>query len=75
MSKKDEALQEAEEKAESKVGTNALSVYRVDAKNGVETYERTYSVEVHGEDFKKLAEMRASKIGGKVYKAKPNEKA
>ena len=49
--------------AEKKVGAKALAVYTI--KN---QYIRTFSAELHGSDFVKLAEGFAKKIGGKVEK-------
>ena len=59
---KKEITEEVKE-AEKKVGAKALAVYTI--KN---QYIRTFSAELHGSDFVKLAEGFAKKIGGKVEK-------
>lgn len=66
MAKKpEEGIPTAEEaqKAQEKAGTSAVSVY-----DKVGGYVRTYSAERHGENFIKLAEGFARKIGGTVSK-------
>lgn len=66
MAKKpEEGIPAAEEvaKAEEKAGTKAVKVF-----DKAGAYVRTYSAEEHGENFTKLAEMFAGKIGGKVSK-------
>lgn len=50
-------------KAEEKIGASALAVYSAGG-----SYVRTFSVEDHGVDFKKLAEGYAKKINGTVKK-------
>ena len=65
--KKEETKEETKEEVkevEKKVGAKALAVYTM--KN---QYVRTFSAELHGLDFVKLAEGFAKKIGGKVEKA------
>lgn len=49
--------------AEKQVGAKALAVY-----TSKDQYIRTYTAELHGVDFVKLAECFAEKIGGKVKK-------
>ena len=48
---------------EKKVGAKALAVYTMK-----DQYIRTFSAELHGADFVKIAEGFAKKIGGKVEK-------
>ncbi len=54
-------LNEKQEKAVEKAHAAAIGVFRVDSA-GIETLERVYSVQEHGEDFLKLAESRKKKI-------------
>lgn len=60
---KPEVGKEEIKEVEKKVGAKALAVY-----TNRDNYVRTFTAELHGVDFVKLAEGFAKKIGGKVNK-------